>query len=121
MPDRGVITKEERDYLVAIYDALKDAIDIAQKAQNAELLQKLFDAQKQALELQKENAGLNELIKKMQDISALEEKVERYNDKYYITFSDDPQKIEYCSTCWDSDRKKIQIYRGVYCKICPKR
>jgi len=64
-------TKECEVVRMAIYDILKDAVDIAQKVQNMELLKKLFDAQQQALELQRENTELKELINKMNDIKEL--------------------------------------------------
>ena len=110
---------------MAIYDILKDAVDIAQKAQNAELLQKLFDAQQQALQLLEENFELKDALQKTQDIKALEDKIERIPDSFYITISDDEQKIKYCSACWDSTGKTIQIYKtstGSYrCQICGVR
>ena len=45
---------------MAFYDAFKDAIALAQKADNIELYKQLLDLSAQALDLQAENAKLKE-------------------------------------------------------------
>ena len=35
--------------------------------------------------------------------------IERYNDYLYITLKKDPKKIKYCSCCYDTKRKFVQI------------
>ena len=45
---------------MGIYDAFKDALNVAQKADNVELYRKLLDLSAQALDLQAENARLKE-------------------------------------------------------------
>ena len=105
---------------MALYDFLKDAYSVAQKTQNIELLQAILEAQRQAIELQAQNTELKKLIEEMQATKELEEKIERYHSGVYITFSNDRKKIKYCVTCWDSDRKSIQLdcTFGTYCGIC---
>ena len=45
---------------MAFYDAFKDAITLAQKADNIQLYKQLLDLSAQALDLQAENAKLKE-------------------------------------------------------------
>lgn len=52
---------------------------------------------------------------------ACHDDIERYEGKTYITFADDQSKIKYCSTCWDVEGKKVQVYccNGMYqCSHC---
>ena len=47
---------------MGIYDAFKDALNVAQKADNVELYRKLLDLSAQALDLQAENARLKRML-----------------------------------------------------------
>lgn len=105
------------------YDAFKDVIDIAQKVDNVDLYRKLLDLSRDALDLQ------NELDKYVQENGKLKREIEqeknivRHRDGGYITIKDDMQQIQYCSTCWGSDHKLIQLLNeGPHpCPICMRR
>lgn len=111
---------------MSFYDAFKDAINIAQKADNIELYKQLLDLGGQALDLQEENARLREenaLLKKRRSIS---NSIERHKSPY-LTLSGDVLNLKYCSVCWDSEQKLIQMeettdqapYRSrCYCRKC---
>lgn len=89
------------------YEAIKDGISLAQKADNLPLVQSLIDAQKQIMDLQQENNQLKEEIKKLKEIEDLSQKIERHEDAY-ITLKDDESKRIYCSCCWDTKRILVQ-------------
>jgi len=103
------------------YDAIKDAISVAQKADNIPLLQSLLDVQKQALELLEENTKLKNRINELEDIKALEKRILRY-DFTVVTLDEDEKNVSYCSACWDENQKLIQVHKyddGTYkCPIC---
>ncbi|MBR6504423.1 MAG: hypothetical protein IKT41_01665 [Clostridia bacterium] len=89
------------------YEAIKDGIIVAQKADNIPLVSELIDAQKQILDLVQENQKLkeeNEKLLKKQDIS---QQIERHKDAY-ITLKNDTQKLIYCSNCWDTKQQLVQ-------------
>lgn len=93
---------------MSFYDAFKDAISVAQKADNVELYRQLLDLSAQALDLQAEVAKLREEnfeLKKSKDIS---EKIVRHEEPV-ITLEDDDKNLYYCSHCWDSENMLIQI------------
>lgn len=93
---------------MSLYDAFKDAISVAQKADNVELYRQLLDLSAQALDLQAEVARLREEnleLKKSKDIS---EKIIRHEEPV-ITIDRDDNALYYCSHCWDSEHKLIQI------------
>lgn len=93
---------------MAFYDAMKDAISMAQKADNIELYRQLLDLGAQALELQAEVARLREENHQLRRKSNLESRIIRHKVPY-ITLTDDADEIHYCSNCWDSNRLLIQM------------
>ncbi|MCL2568389.1 MAG: SIKE family protein [Oscillospiraceae bacterium] len=94
---------------MALYDFLKDLFSAAQKTQNIELLQAILEAQRQAWELQAENAELKKRIEELQDMHALEERIMRNPVQAYVMLTGDEDNIVYCSVCYDSNRQLIQM------------
>lgn len=105
---------------MAFYDAFKDVIDIAQKADNIDLYRKLLDLSRDALDLQNEVYRLSEENEQLKKKLLEEQTVVRHKDENYITLKDDEQQIQYCSTCWGSDHKLIQLVNK-RCFVCDKR
>ena len=101
------------------YEAIKDGIVAAQKADNIPLVSELIDVQKQILDLEDENRKLREQIKEMQETADIAGKIERHEDAY-ITLADDPDKHIYCSCCWDTKKMLVQGQKtGVGTYRCP--
>lgn len=94
---------------MSLYDVIKDAANVVQKADNIELYRQLLDAMKMSLEMQEELRSLKEEnieLKKKRDLRPL---IERHNEPF-ITLKDDKQKLRYCSHCWDAEEKTIQLH-----------
>ncbi len=105
---------------MGLYEGIKDVAKVVQQADNIQLYQQLIDLSAQALDMQSEITRLtneNAELKKKQD---LESKIQRH-EGLYVTLEND--SIMYCSHCWDSDRKLIQMftengkYRCPHCNI----
>ena len=90
------------------YDAFKDVIRIAQKADNIELYRQLLDLSAQALDLQAENARLKEENEDLKKRKINEERIIRHKQPY-LTMMDDELDLKYCSVCWDSEQLLIQM------------
>ena len=109
---------------MGLYDGIKDAAKVIQKADNIELYEKLLDLSAQALELQNDNARLIEENKKLKQKEDICGRVVRHEDTY-ITLKDDNDEIMYCSCCWDSSNKLIQVRKddaGYFlCHLCKNR
>lgn len=93
---------------MSLYDAFKDAMNMAQKADNIELYRQLLDLGAQALDLQAEVVRLreeNEALKKRRDVAG---KVIRHEEPC-ITLEGDTTTLYYCSHCWDSEQLLIQL------------
>ena len=106
---------------MGFYDAFKDVLNIAQKADNVELYKQLLDLSSQALELQAENAKLRDESAELKKVKDLEENIEYHVDPY-ITRKSDTQPIKYCAACWASKKALIALQnRGdsLYtCTLC---
>ncbi len=92
---------------MGLYDAFKDALNVAQKADNVELYRQLLDLSAQALSLQAENERLRLENQELRRQKVTEELIVRHTQPY-ITLSGD-STIKYCAVCWDSDNKLIQM------------
>ena len=106
---------------MGLYEGIKDAIGIAQKADNIELYRQLLDLGAQALEMQSEIARLtaeNEELKKAKDI---ESDIEYYVDAF-VTRKTNEKPIKYCAACWIDKKKLVPLqdiqYDNYECQLC---
>ena len=93
---------------MGLYDGIKDVANVIQKADNIELYGKLLDLSAQALDLQNENKRLIEENNKLKEQEDLSSRIIRHKETY-ITLNGDKDNIMYCSCCWDSLNKLIQV------------
>lgn len=91
-----------------LYDAMKDVAKLAQKADNIELYQRLIDLSAQALDLQAENTRLKEENAELKKKKDLANEIVRHKEPY-ITLRNDEEMLRYCSHCWDTDEKLVQL------------
>lgn len=108
---------------MAIYDIVKDAIGIAQKADNIDLYKKLLEIGQMALDLQNENAEMKKKIEELTRSKYFEEDIVRHMQPYYTLKSDgENSSIYYCSTCYGKENKKIQMVSSdnekLWCPAC---
>ena len=108
---------------MGFYEGLKDAINIAQKADNIDLYRKLLDLSRDALDLQEENSRLKQEVLELKSVKSTEEDLYTvYGDGiYYVTLKDDPLNIRYCAICWAKDKQLIQLYDELNCVCCNER
>ena len=106
---------------MAIYDFIKDAMSVAQQADNIDLYRKLLDIGRMALDLQNENALLKKKITEMEESKRFDEDVVRHIEPYFTLKSDgEDSMMYYCTTCLGKDKIKIQMYFDGESKLsCP--
>ena len=109
---------------MGIYEAIKDAVNIAMKADNFELISKLMDAQKESLDLLEENRQLRLRINELEDNDNLAKSLFFINNCYY-RLEDKNFNEPFCTNCWDNNRKLIRMHKyedsighWVICNIC---
>ncbi len=104
---------------MGLYEGIKDVAKVIQQADNIDLYRRLLDLSAQALDLQAEVATLKAEKAELKKEKDIEANIQRHPGQKYITISNGSQQIRYCSFCWDSDRKLIQIQdSSSYCRIC---
>lgn len=107
---------------MGIYDVAKDALSIAQKADNIDLYQKILEIQALALDLQYDNSKLIEEIKKLKRDEEIDSKLIFKNNSYYMK-DNEKEDGPFCSMCWDKDRKLVRMHKDdsypYYRWICP--
>lgn len=107
---------------MSVYDAIKDAVALAQKADNAELLQRLLDAQRGTLEMQEELQRLRRQVAEFEEQKQIEEDLEFDGVVYWLDFADGDRDGPYCQLCWDDRDKLIRLQdskRGFFwCHAC---
>ncbi len=107
---------------MSFYDALKDAISIAQKTDNIDLYKKLLDLSKDALEQQNEvynltieNQHLKEQIEELSNAKLLEDDLELQPGGYLIRLSEKNKgrRIMYCAACWQNTKKLMPYMKSI--------
>lgn len=106
---------------MGLYDAMKDAMNLAQKADNIELYRQLLDLSAQALDLQAEVARLREENAELKKTKDVETDIEYYVDAF-VTRKTDTIPIKYCAACWVDKKKLVPIqdqrYGNYNCPLC---
>lgn len=109
---------------MGFYDAFKDALSMAQKADNVDLYRQLLELCAQALDLQEENARLRNENAELRKAKDLKERILRHRQPF-ISLADDEKHLPYCALCWTKENKLYQMktlrdhaYTSVYCKNC---
>lgn len=105
---------------MGMYDVFKDAISMAQKADNIDLVKTILSLQQEMLKIQEENTELIEENKKLKNVIEDIKKVEFKNNSYYFE-----NEGPYCTKCYDDEKKKIRMLEednnmGVIYLVCPK-
>ena len=95
----------------------KEALAIAEKLKNQELLRKIVEAEAEALALQAENLRLKEETRKLSRQRAIEESLIFENNFYYLPPRTEGEERDgpFCSGCWDRRKEtlvRLQLVRG---------
>lgn len=88
-----------------IRDVLTTAFAAARKANNADLLLRIAEAQTAAADVQIEVARLKDENRQLKEQADLQGKLNFRNNAYYLE-NDGP----FCSSCWDANRKLVHVH-----------
>ena len=112
---------------MGLYEAIKDGVEVARKADNIEVMKQLLDAQKEALDLFEENRALKDRIRALEEKQQIQGSLKFRDNKYWREeggTSDGP----FCTTCWDIEGRLVRMHNSpsssrdwVYCDWCTYR
>ena len=94
---------------MGFYDAFKDAMNLAQKADNIELYRQLLDLGAQALDLQAEVSKLNEENRELRNELNQRRNITRHKSPF-ITLNDENIVVPYCAICYGKHGTFIQMF-----------
>ena len=102
---------------MSVYQAFKDAISLAQQADNFELQQQLLDLQAQAQDMQGRLLEKDERIKELEEeADDLRESLKLKKDLKYLrghyfekNEAGHPEGEPYCSRCWEMDNNLVHM------------
>lgn len=110
------------------YDAFKDAISLAQKADNIELVKTIMELQQQMSDMQQENRDLRDSnrdlkdeIRQLRAADDIESKLTRHKGAYYTLKHSNAIDEDFCAACWSEHKIIIplnRLYNGAF--SCPK-
>lgn len=100
------------------FEAFKDVLTVAQKADNVDLVRQLLELNNQALEMQEEIRKLKQENVELRKVQDLESRIIRHSENF-LTIEGESEDIRYCPVCWGNEHKLIQLllYDGDYCRF----
>lgn len=94
---------------MSLYEAFRDAMNMAQKADNIELYRQLLDLGAQALDLQSEVARLREENNQLKSEVNHRKGITRHKSPF-ITIEGENIVVPYCSLCYGKTGSFIQLF-----------
>ena len=100
--------------MMSLIETTKIAYELAKKAANNELQEKLMDMREQALELQEENIALKKQIKELGEAMTLSREVllDERSQTYWLKKADrEKPEGPYCTRCWDVNKLLVRLHK----------
>lgn len=85
---------------MGIYDALKDAVQLAQKLGDADLIQRIIELQQETIDLVEENRNLKEEVRDLKQAQDVRERLRFHRDAYWLE-DNGSRDGPFCPRCWD--------------------
>ena len=110
-----------------IIDHAKELADLIKKYNDQDLYERIVTLREEILTLREENLSLKEEVKRFQATTDISGRLIREGNCYFLN-DDENRKHPYCLTCWDSDRKLVNLIlsedrsgKRITCGICAAR
>jgi hypothetical protein len=109
---------------MGILDHAKEVADLVKKYNDLDLYQKIIDLRDEIFKLREENQCLRERVKELEQAEDLSSRLRRDGNVYHLKEDDGSESGPYCMTCWDADRKLVNLHLSghlIRCKRCDKK
>jgi len=113
---------------MGILDNAKELAELIKKYNNQDLYQKVIDLRDEIFNLREEKQQLKERVNELERAENIGSKLERQGNVYFRTDREEDQAGPFCMTCWDADRKLVNVITitedgsaRFKCSICIKR
>jgi len=92
-----------------VYDTVKDIVKTAKTLGNDELAIKAINMYEKVIDMKKEMDEMEELIKSFENKKEIEKRIIRSQGLIADYTDENGVKMKICITCWDKDKKIIQV------------
>lgn len=113
---------------LAIVEHAKEIAELIRKYNDIELYQKIVDLRDEIFALREDNLALREKVKELEEAADIAPRLSRNGNVYNLTEKDGAKKGPFCMTCWDADRKLVNLLLSkdrwgehIYCNRCNKK
>lgn len=95
---------------MGIIENAKEVAELVKKYNDLDLYQKIIDLRDEIFNLREENLSLKEKNKELENAFNIRGKITREDTVYYLTTENGEKLGPYCMTCWDDDKKLINVF-----------
>jgi hypothetical protein len=107
---------------MGLWDTLKDAVKVLQRAGKIDELKAILELQQTAIDLRRDNEQLRQEIASLKDQAALATRLEFRGNAYWLKKTDGHVDGPFCSRCWDSDKRLVRLHDlGNGYSRCPEK
>jgi hypothetical protein len=97
------------DRAMGIIENAKEVAELVRKYNDLDLYQKILDLRDEIFALREENLALRERMKEFEKAQVIAKEIRRDGNVYRRRSSDGTESGPYCMTCWDADRKLVNV------------
>jgi hypothetical protein len=94
---------------MSILENAKEIAALVKKYNDQELYQKIVDLRDEIFDIREENLELKARIKAASEAADISTQLRREGNKYLRTHPDGTKSGPYCMTCWDYERKLVNL------------
>jgi ribosomal protein L29 len=108
-----------------IIEHAKEIAELIKKYNDQDLYQRIVDLRDEIFELREETQQLKEHIKQLENEEDISKEIYRDGNAYFRNHKDGTKSGPYCLTCWDGDRKLVNLlelgYGAKQCGRCSRK
>ena len=97
-----------------ILPTYKDIQELLKKGLTLEAQEKIMELREGALDLQEQKLALEQRVKELEEALVIKGELVREKNVYYRVLADGKRDGPYCLSCWDGDRKLVNIMQFAY-------
>jgi len=94
---------------MGILDNAKEVAELVKKYNDLDLYQKIVDLRDEIFKLREENLALRGRAKELEKSKDISSRLRRDGNVYRLKEADGSESGPYCMTCWDADRKLVNV------------
>lgn len=103
------------------YEAIKDALTVADNFKNADLIRRLVDVQMEGAKLAEENGRLRQELADLREQARTRQQMQYENNVYWRQTTEGKREGPFCPKCLDGNNKpsRMSDFSDFHAWICP--